>query len=373
MTSNKLPLRVLITAIGGGGHGDQILKALKLAPSDRYIIYGADANPNCAQFEQVSEYVVLPRASDPGYMDALLAACRKFNVDALFHGCEPELLKMSDAREQISSAGIFLPLNPPDVISTCLDKALLSRKLDELGFNPLKYIEISDYDALENVDFFPAVVKPSVGGGGSANCYIVQSKAELMGLSQLLHLGQEGQRFLVQEYAGVPEQEFTVGILHDLNGNYINGIAIKRALDSQLNVRLRVPNRTGRPEFGPQLVISTGVSHGHVDRYENVIAQCRDIASALGSKGPLNIQCRLVDSKVRVFEINPRFSGTTSIRAMMGFNEPDLLMRIHLLGEKIAQDFDYDSGWVIRTLEETRLYPANNVNAGPKTGRKFIN
>lgn len=356
MTSSKLPLRVLITAIGGGGHGDQILKALRLAPQDRYIIFGADANPNCAQFQLVSDHVVLPRASDPGYLDALFEACRKFDINALFHGCEPELLKMSGAREQIRAAGIFLPINPHDVITTCLNKALLSEKLDKLGLNPLKYIEISERDALDEVDFFPAIVKPSVGGGGSANCYIVQDKSELTGLSGLLHLGESGQRFLVQEYAGVPEHEYTVGILHDMDGNYINGIAIKRSLESQLNVRLRVPNRTGRSEFGQQLVVSTGVSHGYVDRFDNVISQCKVIAEKLGARGPLNIQCRLVNGEVRVFEINPRFSGTTSIRAMMGFNEPDILMRIHLLGETVSRDFSYDSGWVLRTLEETRLY-----------------
>ena len=34
--------RVLVTAIGGGGHGDQILKALRLAAKDSYEIFGAD-------------------------------------------------------------------------------------------------------------------------------------------------------------------------------------------------------------------------------------------------------------------------------------------------------------------------------------------
>ena len=34
-----------------------------------------------------------------------------------------------------------------------------------------------------------------------------------------------------------------------------------------------------------------------------------------------------------MFEINPRFSGTTSLRAMVGYNEPDVLIRHHVLGE----------------------------------------
>lgn len=355
MKAEQQPIRVLVTAIGGGGHGEQVLKALRLAPPGRYEIYGADANPDCAQFRLVRAHTVLPTARDTDYLDALLEACSKYRIQALFHGCEPELMVMSAARHTIRKRGIFLPLNPAEVIEACMDKARMSRDLEKLGFEPPRYVEISDESGIDRVDFFPAVVKPSIGGGGSANCYIVQNRSELRGLAQLVHLGELEQRFLVQEYIGRPDSEYTVGILHDLEGRYINGIAMRRALNGQLNVRLRVPNRSGDDSLGPELVVSTGVSHGYVDRFDGIIDQCREIASALGSTGPMNIQCRVVQDKVRVFEINPRFSGTTSIRAMMGFNEPDLLMRIHLFGEKINRDFSYDSGWVIRNLEEVRL------------------
>jgi len=55
----------------------------------------------------------------------------------------------------------------------------------------------------------------------------------------------------------------------------------------------------------------------------------------------VNVQCRLVDGEVVVFEINPRFSGTTSLRAMVGYNEPDVLFRHHVLGEPIEPHFPY--------------------------------
>ena len=74
---------------------------------------------------------------------------------------------------------------------------------------------------------------------------------------------------------------------------------------------------------------------------------------SLGVKGPLNIQCRFVDGEIKVYEINPRFSGTTSIRAMMGFNEPEILINSNILGKKIKQRFPYKTGSVIRTLKET--------------------
>jgi len=40
------------------------------------------------------------------------------------------------------------------------------------------------------------------------------------------------------------------------------------------------------------------------------------------------------------------------LRALAGFNEPDLLIRYHVLGEEIERRFDYAHGTVVRGLSE---------------------
>jgi carbamoyl-phosphate synthase large subunit len=100
-------------------------------------------------------------------------------------------------------------------------------------------------------------------------------------------------------------------------------------------------------------VVSSGVSQGFVDVFPEVTRTCEQIALALQACGSINLQCRLVEGQVMIFEINPRFSGTTSIRALMGYNEPDVLIRKHVLGEDIQPHFAYDSGLVLRTIKET--------------------
>jgi carbamoyl-phosphate synthase large subunit len=79
---------------------------------------------------------------------------------------------------------------------------------------------------------------------------------------------------------------------------------------------------------------------------------CERVGIALGAKYAINVQCRLVDGRPMIFEINPRFSGTSSIRAMLGFNEPDLLIRKHLLGETLSIRPSYRHGTVLRGLRE---------------------
>lgn len=352
MNNQKMP--ILITGIGGGGHGEQILKALKLVKKNRYFIVGADANSHCAQFSMVDAHSILPLANDPAYIDALLSLCNKYKVKALFHGCEPELKQLSQNRDIIEKEGIFLPINPTPVIDLCMNKELTNDKLSSLGFPSPKFQKISTKNELSKIDWFPVVVKPSVGGGGSANVYIAQNSKELLGLADYLGLESTEGSFFIQEYVGTPDDEYTVGVLHDMDGNYINSIAVRRLLLGPLNIRMSVPNRTDRFELGKKLVVSSGVSHGYIGKFEAVTSQCREIAKAIGARGPINIQCRFVDGIVKVFEINPRFSGTTSLRAMVGYNEPEVLMNKHLFSEDVEVDFPFEESLILRTLVENK-------------------
>ena len=342
---------VLITAVGGGGVGEQTLKALRLAGG--YRIVGADVRSRCAQFGLVDEAVLLPPAASPDYIDAVLHVAGRMAVQAVFPGSEPELRVMSDHRDRIEAAGYFLPINPRPVIETCMDKMATARFLDEHGFASPRSVQIDTLDDLARVDRFPVVIKPSVGSGGSRDCFIAQTLRELELIGAFIV--DRGAQIMVQEYVGTGDDEYTVGVLHDMDGNFINSIGLRRLVSGQLHMRLSVRNITERRDLGDLLVVSSGVSHGYLDRFPEVTGPCEEIAAALGVTGAVNIQCRFVDGKVRVFEINPRLSGTTSLRALVGYNEPDVLLRKHLLGEEIETRFPYEGGLVLRSLSETVL------------------
>ncbi len=348
-------VNVLVTAIGGSGHGEQVLKALLLSKNEEYALFGADSNLNCPQKDLVSKFFVLPNAASPDYLECLFEILDKFKIDILIHGCEPELKLFSKHRKEISERGVLLLLNSEEVIALCMDKAMTNAFLKESGFNPPRYIEVQNTKDFFSIDWFPVVVKPSVGGGGSSNVYIAQTYTELLNLAEYLHLSEEDNSFIIQEYVGSPSDEFTVGVLSSMNGELINSIAVRRLMSGQLNIRSKVKNRTSRSDLGNYLVVSSGVSQGEVGKFPEVTEQCEAIARKLNSKGPLNIQCRLVDGVVKVFEINPRFSGTTSLRAMVGFNEPDLLIRHHFFKEKIEKNFLFEERIILRTLKENLI------------------
>lgn len=352
---NTQRVNILITAIGGGGNGDQILKALRLLTEDKYRLFGTDSNSNIPQKQFVDNFSVMPLASSSNYLDSLISFCESNEIEVLIPGSEAELKKLSANRSLLDKVGVLLLVNDAEVISLCMDKEISNARIFELGFKSPRYKRMYSKDEIELIDYFPLVVKPATGGGGSKDVFIVQNANELGAICDYLSLGEQTESIFVQEYVGDSQSEFTVGVLHDLDGKFVNSIALNRHLSGGLSVRSSVENRTGNPKFGNNLVISSGISQGTIDDFKDVTQQCTEIAEALGSKGPLNFQCRLVDGIVYVFEINPRFSGTSYMRAMLGFNEVDLLVRKHILGEEIPRNFEYEKGTIMRSLLENLI------------------
>jgi carbamoyl-phosphate synthase large subunit len=344
--------KVLLTGIGGGGHGEQILKALRLGEL-AYDIVGTDISDACANRNLVDKFVQLPRASDPKYLDELRFLARSEKCIAIFHGSEPEMVVLSQYKSVLEADGLYVPVNPPSVLDVCQDKTRTMAHLASCGFLAPKYMDVRELSDLDGWETLPAILKPSMGGGGSANVFIVQSRDELLAFSRYL-LGICAS-FIVQEYIGSPEDEYTVGVLFGADGVLINSIAIKRVINNALTIRTQVPNRSGRPQFGPRLVISTGISQGHVADWPLVREACETIAKSLSPTAPVNVQCRAAGGAIIPFEINPRFSGTTSLRAMAGYNEPDILIRRDVFGEKVPLRFPYREMMILRGLRECSL------------------
>jgi carbamoyl-phosphate synthase large subunit len=341
-------IRVMVTGVGGGGHGHEIVKALRLA--GRYHLIGVDMMESSFGLFDVDEAYTVPPASESHYLDVLLDICQQRRAKVLIHGSEPELKVISRNRDRILKAGLLPLINSHEVIERCMDKWATVMFLREKGFDCPVSIIVNAEGEIPRDFSLPAVVKPAIGGGGSNNIFLVQDVDELV--FSCRYLIQQNKVALVQEYVGTPEDEYTVGVLSAFDGELVGSIALRRYILSGLSNRIHMPNRTTRSDLSSILAISSGISQGIIDDYSEVRQLCERIAKALPSKGPLNIQCRFVDGKLYPFEINPRFSGTTFIRALVGFNEPDMLIRRHLLGEVLPNPVRYKFGRVVRGLVE---------------------
>jgi carbamoyl-phosphate synthase large subunit len=328
-----MEIGILVTGVGNITTGEQIYRAMLLGRR-RYRITIANVDQQRMIVANGARKVVLPAADHPEYVAALAAAANEAAADFILPGSDRELIRIAAERDQLARGTRAIPLiNNEAVIRTCSDKQATARAIQECGFAVPATVDATSVEAaVEAVASgrltLPVVIKPKYSSGGSANVYIAQDEAELR---FFVHYAMQCEPALVlQEYVGDAEHEYSVSVIHYPDGSLGGSMATRRHLTSRLSTHLKTPNRTGRAELGAWLVISTAHSQGEIDDFADVRQAAERVATQMGSTGPLNVQGRLTGSKFYVFEINPRFSGSTAVRARAGHNGPEALIDWHL-------------------------------------------
>jgi carbamoyl-phosphate synthase large subunit len=228
------------------------------------------------------------------------------------------------------------------VIERCADKNELYKWLTANDIGVPRSVRGDAWRELVSASGFPIVVKPTLASGGSRNVAILATPHEVE--RYFADTEQDPQAVVMQEYVGTTETEFTVGVIVSKAGSVIDSIIIHRNL-------VGLTQGTTRTIDGRKYGLSTGYSQGYVIRDESLRKFCEDLALRIGARGPLNIQCRRQGDAIKVLEVHPRFSGTTSIRADVGFNEPDVLIENFLFDRSFARLSYRDDVAVIRAFQ----------------------
>ena len=345
----------LLTGVGGRSVGHQILHALSLA-GEKYKIVATDIDPFSFGLYQTDHHYVVPPATSVDYLPAILRIVEREHVRVILPGSEPEVRALGNSRNELEAVGCTLVASPSEVIDITRDKWVLQRWLEHNGFG-VPYTAIgNDWRTLVGTVGFPIVGKPATMSGGSRSVAILKDAEEVT--SYINGVGLPPEAIIFQEYVGDIDNEYTVGVLVSKHGTIIDSIVIHRKL---IGLSLGASRSVNGRNYG----ISTGYSQGFVERNERLQRVCEKIALRLGARGPLNIQCRVSEGDVKVFEVHPRFSGTTSIRADVGFNEPDLMIRHYVLGEEFGR-LNYRSDVAVIRAFQTAVVPRSLLDATPR-------
>ncbi len=355
MKASSQGIRVLVTGVGGGSVGHQVLHALQLC-GDQYDVTVVDADAYSFGLYTEAKRFVVPLASAPGYIGAIRTVVQEGRIQVVIPGTEAELKVLSAHRAQIEELGALLLVNPPEVVELCQNKHRMADWLKENGFDTPETVGGMDWAALVARTGFPIIAKPFANSSGSRNVALLASEEEIA--RYLSFCCPEDTIF--QEVVDDSEGEFTVGVCLNADSKVIDSIAIRRRLSGMtLGQKREIKGRTH--------ILSTGYSQGFVVRESVVQEACERLTEALGMQGPANIQCRLSGGRVMVFEVHPRFSGTTSLRADVGFNEPDLLIRTFLYGEKPGRQTYRTEVAVIRSFQAV-VVPMAEMDSVPRIG-----
>jgi len=329
---------VLIAGIGGASLGTELLKCL--AATSRYRVFGCDVSPLAYGHseEGFENTFTVPR---DGYVHAVSELALEIGAEALIPGGEEPMVLLARDAAGFESCGTRVLANTPGVVALCSDKGRCLRRLAEMGVPvPVTRMVRAPEDLAGLV--FPVILKPATGSGGSDLVFLAGDDGEAGHFARWILAS--GREVVAQEYIAEDGGEFTVGVLHRPDGGLIGSVALRRLFHTKLSVAQR--NASG--------LISSGYSQGRIEEFRDVRNQAERIAGALDSRGPCNVQGRVRDGVLLPFEVNPRFSASTYLRTLAGFNEVDLMLRAVLDGE-IVEPGPLRPGWYLRSLTEKRV------------------
>lgn len=328
--------KVMIAGVGGASLGTELLKALVL--SGKYEVYGCDISRTAYGLYDTGFTQTFCVDRD-NYVSSVIDACCSVGAKWLIPGGEQPMVLLGKSIDQLEKAGLHLVSNSASVIEAFSDKNETFKLLRKAGIPVPRTKAIDGPDDVQYVGL-PCIIKPATGSGGSASVFFAVTIDEAMIYADFIR--RNGSIALAQEYIGDEEGEFTVGVLSLPNGDIVGSVALRRTLEAKLSVSYRA--RGG--------LISSGYSQGYIGPFQEICEQAQAIAETVGSKGPINIQGRVKDGVFLPFEINPRFSASTYLRAMAGFNEVDILIDYLAFGKRTTQPAIV-SGWYLRSLTES--------------------
>ncbi len=321
MTGPELPV---ILVLGVGGNVSQgILKALALSPI-RHKVVGGCISPLAAGLYTVDRAYVTPPAREPAFLDWLIATCRNDGIHAVMSGVEPVISVLAIHADDIRGKTGAVPIvSSPAHIEIGGDKLKTCEWLRAHGFNYPAYAPSDDKDLVRKLADergFPLIAKPRHGRSG-AGIIEIRDRRDL-------EYAAGRPDYVIEELLGSMDEEFTAGCFCDTEGRVRGTLVMRRELQQGTTVRALIGD------------------------FPEVRAEAVRIAAALKPMGPCNIQMRMSRGRPVCFEINMRFSGTTPLRARLGFNEVHEAVSHFILGRPACDLPIITSGTVLRYWNE---------------------
>ncbi len=301
-------VRILLTS-AGSLLGRGILSTLR-GRRDGLFILGGDLDPQSVGCRQCDAAIALPPTFDAGFVDAVTRCVDVHHIDLVIAGRDPDALALAHSD---------LPLigSPAPLVTAARDKWLTFQWCSERGIPFVPSVATGTGNTRrETADLvdrwgLPLICKPRDGSGS-------------LGVRVLLTHEQVGAclskpGMVLQPFLDPPAP---------LAPDFSEGIPLfwEVPCEAEYGVQALIGPRG---QVGPWMPF---VSTHRLGRNER-LAACDDVSlrrfaedviprmAAAGWRGPVNLQVRRSAAGWLIIEINPRFSGGTSARYLLGFDE----------------------------------------------------
>lgn len=313
------------------GTRNKIVQYVRHELAGKGKVVATDMSPNAPALYEADAHYLVPRITEPGYMDLILDICRREKINGVFSLIDPELSLLAEHEEEFRELGVTIIGSSYELCERTLDKWQMFQWLEERGYACAKsYIDKEKFYAdVEKGDItYPVFVKP-VRGSAS----IAISKAEDKETVELLFAHSDG--LMIQEY--LKGQEIGVDCYIDLNsGELISAFSKKKLV-----------MRAGETD--------KGLSFKDPKLFELV----EQFVKESGFRGQIDIDIFDCDGQYYISEVNPRFGGGYPHAYEAGVNHMKYI--VHNLEGKtnIPEIGNYEEGIVMMKYNEIMIRREN--------------
>lgn len=228
------------------------------------------------------KFYQVPRIDDFTYIPTIINICRKEKIDVVTTCIDPEIMLLSEHRDEFSAIGVEVLAPYADTARICFDKFKMYKYLSEHNINTV--LTFGDVDSflhaqMEGKICFPVFVKPREGSGSVG-------ARKIMDIVALREAFEQDPSLIIQEFMGNAK---------DLDADiYIDTISHKPvALFSKRKLETKIGGASKTISFKD-------------DRLVEFVCSALDV---FDFNGPIDMDLWYRDGKYYLSEVNPRFGG----------------------------------------------------------------
>lgn len=263
------------------GTRNKIVQYFKKEIKDKGVVVATDMSALAPAIYEADKYYIVPRMTEPGYVDVILGICEKEKIDGVLSLIDPELSLLAENKDKFASVGSKVIGSSYELCEMSLDKYEMYNWLKKHGYKCAKsYMDKEEFfaDIESGKAKYPVFVKPA---RGSASISI--SKVYDKETVELLFAHDKG--LMLQEF--LEGQEIGADVYIDMISGEIVSIFTKK----------KIKMRAGETDKAVSF------------KDDKLMELIRKFVSKAGYRGQIDIDIFDVDGEYYISEVNPRFGG----------------------------------------------------------------
>lgn len=274
-------------------------------------VYVANSTADSTALIAADKGFIVPVLIDPGYIDALIRLCHKYDIRAIIPLFDLELPILASACQRLADAGIFALVSSSRVIEICNDKWRTQEFLrTHVIGTPRTFLNPDEAQAaVDNGDIsYPLMVKPRWGMGSIALleadnemdlCFLYDKVKRIIRETYLATESRQDPEKDVLIQQKVAGEEYGLDVVNDLSGNYVTTF-----------VKKKIAMRSGETDG------AITVDHAELRQLG------QHIAELLHHVANLDVDVFVNETGLYVLDINARLGGGYPFSHIAGANVP---------------------------------------------------